>query len=132
MVNGRRERERERERERTPSTFMRPSWMPSPQLPSVDLETSDFDPEEIEAVIKCTKSSSSPSPFDQIPYMYLILKKCPVLNVALADLFNHCWLTKTIPLAWKTAGIKLLGKTSAIIDPTLPANFRPIALTSCV
>ncbi len=114
----------------TPSTFMRPSWMPSPQLPSVDLETDDFDPEEIEAVIKRTKSSSSPSPFDQIPY--LILKKCPALNVALADLFNHCWLTKTIPLAWKTAGIKLLGKTSAIIHPTLPANFRPIALTSCL
>ncbi len=114
----------------TPSTFTRPSWMPSPQPPSVELETEEICPEEVEVVIRRTKSASSPSPFDQIPY--LVFKKCPVLTKALVGLYNHCWQTKTVPLAWKTAGIKLLGKGSTIDDPTLPSNFRPIALTSCL
>ncbi len=45
---------------------------------------------------------------------YLVFKKCPVLaERSLVDLFNRCWQTKTVPLAWKIAGIKLLGKGSA-------------------
>jgi len=32
----------------------------------------------------------------------------------------------------ETTGIKLLGKSSAIDNPSTPSNFRPIALTSCI
>jgi len=32
----------------------------------------------------------------------------------------------------ETTGIKLLGKRSAIDNPSTPSNFRPIALTSCI
>ncbi len=107
----------------TPSTFMKPSWMPVPNPPLVDFEMGDFEPEEVEAVTNRAKSSSTLSPFDQIPY--LILKKCPALSVALADLFNHCWITKTIPLAWKTASIKLLGKTTVQLSAI--RHFLPIS-----
>ena len=34
--------------------------------------------------------------------------------------------------AWKLAAIRLIGKPAAEADPSLPSNFRPIALTSCV
>lgn len=37
-----------------------------------------------------------------------------------------------VPPEWKLAAIKLVGKSSAVEDPTTPANFHPIALTSCV
>ena len=89
-----------------------------PQAPTTEFATDVIVAQEIEAVVKRTKS---PSPFDQVP-------RCPNLTAALIDLFNCCWVTKTIPLAWKTTGIKLLGKSSAIDSPSTPSN----ALTSCI
>ena len=67
---------------------------------------------------------------DQIPYQ--VFKRCPSLTHALLSLFQCCWSTSTIPTSWKLAGIKLIGKSSALDDPREPSNFRPIALTSCV
>ena len=92
--------------------------------------TSEFTAEEIESVIGKSKSASSPSPVDQIPYT--VLKKCPSLMPALLHLFNHCWSTQTVPKAWKVGVIHLLGKKKAEEDPSQPSHFRPIALTSCV
>ena len=43
----------------------------------------------------------------------------------------QCMLT-VVPEQWKTASVKLLGKQAAQDDPSVPSNFRPIALTSCV
>ena len=37
-----------------------------------------------------------------------------------------------MPKAWKSAAITLIGKEAAVKDPSSPANFRPIALTSCI
>ena len=37
-----------------------------------------------------------------------------------------------MPNAWKQASIKLLPKASATENPANPANYRPIALTSCI
>ena len=113
----------------TPKEFEKPDWMPAPRPPDVEFEVDLIVPEEVRAVIKRAKSASSPSPFDQIPYQ--IFKKCPSLAPALVDLFNCCWTTATIPSAWKTAAIKLIGKSTAPEDATTPSNFRPIALTSC-
>ena len=86
--------------------------------------------QEIATVIKRAKASSSPSPFDQIPYR--VFKRCPSMSLCLKDLFNLCWVSVSYPAAWKLAAIKLIGKNSATEDPTIPSNFRPIALTSCI
>ncbi len=43
-----------------------------------------------------------------------------------------CWSSSTVPASWKYAGIKLIGKTSALDNPSEPSNFRPITLTPCV
>ena len=61
-----------------------------------------------------------------------MFKKCPALLVALHDLFNICWVQSIVPSQWKTASVKLIAKQAAKQDPTLPSNFRPIALTPCV
>ena len=86
--------------------------------------------EEILVAIRKSKARSAPCPLDGIPY--LVFKKCPALVAALQDLFNTCWAQSTVPMQWKTASVKLIGKQAAKQDPTLPNNFRPIALTSCV
>ena len=86
--------------------------------------------EEIDAVIKRSKATSTPSPLDQIPYS--VFKHCHSLKHALHAIFNKCWSTATIPQKWKQGCLKLLGKKSAEGDPSSPSNFRPIALTSCV
>ena len=111
-------------------SFTRPSWMPQPQPPTVPFVIDPFSLEEVEAVIAKTRSNSSPSPLDQVPYT--VLKKCPSLMPALLHLYNTCWLTQTAPQAWKVGTIHLLGKSKAAQDPSQPSNFRPIALTSCI
>jgi len=114
----------------SPKSFVHPSWMPTPPLPTVQMVTSEFTAEEVEAVIAKAKSKSCPSPVDQVPY--IILKKCPSLKAALLHIFNRCWSLQKVPKAWKVGVIRLLGKKKAEEDPSQPGNFRPIALTSCI
>ena len=114
----------------SPRSFTRPSWMPQPPSPTVPTVTCEFTVEEVKGVISKSRSSSSPSPVDQIPYT--VLKKCPSLLPALLHLFNHCWATQMVPQAWKVGVNHLLGKKKAEKDPSQPSHFRPIALTSCV
>ena len=110
--------------------FQKPQWLqdaPPPQLPFND---SLFVLGELNIAIKKTKSSSPPSPHDQVPY--LVFKRCPSLATALLDLFNTCWRLQSVPSPWKMGVIRLIPKSAASQDPHLPSNFRPIALTSCV
>ena len=85
---------------------------------------------EISEIIKRSKSSSSPSPIDRVSYK--IFKRCPALLPALVDLYNACWESQTVPLAWKHGVIRLIPKQSATDNPAESGHFRPIALTSCV
>ena len=73
---------------------------------------------------------AAPSPPDQITYS--VFKNCPALTTAPLDIFQMCWNTQSIPQGWKQATICLLPKASAKEDPKEPANFRQIAITSCV
>ena len=114
----------------TPRTFTRPEWMPDCPPPSIPMSTAPFTEEELSAVISGLKSSSAPSPADQVPY--LVFKKCPSLLPALLHLFNCCWSIQSVPAAWKVGIVHLLGKAKATDDPSNPSHFRPIALTSCV
>ena len=113
-----------------PPIFSQPDWMPSLQAPIEELSRDEINAGELLAAIKHTKSTSSPSPFDQITYT--VFKQCRSLGKALLNLFNCCWSQAVIPPEWKLAAIKTVGKSSALKDPTMPANFCPIALTSCV
>ena len=113
-----------------PREYVKPSWMPLPKLPTSEFDTAEISLEEISRVIRKCKTSSSPSPLDQVPYK--VFKRCPSLSYCLKHLFNLCWISSSVPAAWKSAVIKLIGKSSASVDPTLPSNFRPIALTSCI
>ena len=113
-----------------PKSFTPPSWMPEAPSPTTPLVTCEFTEEEVEKVIARSKTSSTPSPLDQIPY--IVLKKCPSLMPALLHLFNKCWSSKCVPQAWKVGVTRLLGKKKAEADPCQPSNFRPIALTSCI
>ena len=103
---------------------------PRPQAPTEELPCDEINAGELLAAIKHTKSTSSPSPFDQIPYT--VFKQCRSLGKALLNLFNCCWSQAVIHPEWKLAAIKLVGKGSAIEDPTTPASFCPIELTTCV
>ena len=113
-----------------PRDFDQPPWMPSPPKPVAGLNEEEVSLEEISLAVRRARITSSPSPFDGIPY--IVFKKCPALLPALHDLFNFCWTHSKVPSAWKLASVKLISKASAEVDPTLPSNFRPIALTSCV
>ena len=102
---------------------------PSPN-PGTEFVTDKIRADEIFTAIKRSRSSSVPSPFDQVSY--LIFKRCPSLQIALLDLFNASWSQSVIPAQWKLAAIKLIAKSSQIDEPTSSSNFRPIALTSCI
>ena len=86
--------------------------------------------EEVLRVIKNTRSSSSPSPIDQVSYR--VLKKCPSLLTTLTELYNSCWETATVPTSWKQGIMRLVPKEAALKKPEELGNFRPIALTSCI
>ena len=85
-----------------PQTFNHPTWMPTPPLPSYPFMNDPIMRQEIEHAIKNARSSSSPSPHDQISYTilkkcpsidqisYTILKKCPSIVSALLDLYCYC------------------------------------------
>ena len=52
--------------------------------------------------------------------------------MALVDIYNACWCSASVPEAWKVGVIRLIPKGSAQDNPQDVANFRPIALTSCI
>ena len=113
-----------------PQVFSHPDWLPSPSSPSIAFNTDPISTDEIIHVIKNTKSRSSANPLDRISYK--ILKRCPSLIPALSNLYNLCWISSSVPQAWKQAVVRLIPKHSAAACPSDPANFRPIALTSCI
>ena len=112
------------------SAFERPEWLPVPPPPTTPFNTDPISTEELQQVLHRAKSGSTPSPRDRIPYT--ILKRCPSLSVALADIYNACWSSASVPEAWKVGVIRLIPKVSAQENPNKVANFRPIALTSCI
>ena len=107
----------------TQRPFTCPSWMPQPQPPTVPLVIDPFSAEEVEAVIDRTRSNSSPSPLDQVPYT--VLKKCPSLMPALLHLYSTCWLTQAAPQAWQVPficwGSPKLHRTQASHQTSVPS-----------
>lgn len=66
---------------------------------------------------------------DEIHYAFLQHLPVPVLFILL-DIFNSIWIQETFPSSWKQATIIPVAKPGK--DPSMPNNYRPIALTSCL
>ena len=97
-------------------------------VPSADVDETLFDPpnpEELASKLR-TMANSAPGK-DRIEYRHLRLldPKCLIL----ARLFKHCFSAKDVPASWKNATTILIHKKESTTDP---ANFRPIALMSCL
>ena len=94
-----------------PRNFVHPEWLPTPAPPQYEFNCEAISIQEVTEAIRHTRSTSTPSPLDQISYT--IFKKCPSLHNALVDIYNLCWEKSDVPPAWKTAVIKLLPKSAA-------------------
>ena len=80
-----------------PRNFVHPEWLPKPSLPECEFNCENISLEEVRRAIQRTKSSSTPSPLDQISYN--ILKRCPSLHTALLNIYTACWEESTVPPA---------------------------------
>jgi len=78
------------------------------------------------ALQKCHHTAVGP---DGIHYAFLQHLPMTVLNILL-DIFNSIWLGETFPNCWRQATIIPVPKPGK--DPSVPNNYRPIALTSCL
>ena len=66
---------------------------------------------------------------DEIHYQFL--KHLPFNSLlTLLEIFNHIWTTQTFPPIWKKANVIAFPKPGK--DSSIPSNYRPIALTSCL
>ncbi len=107
--------------------YMRPSFLPkvpkkkitAKAMPEVDLET-------LKKVLNHKNAASAPGP-DGIGNMYW--KKLPAFHELIIILLNRCIREISFPTAWRNGNLVLIYKKG---DPSLPKNFRPICLTSCL
>lgn len=75
-----------------------------------------------------SKKQSAPGP-DKIHYE-MLRHLSPESLGHLLTFFNHLWMASAFPQCWKRAHIIPLLKPGK--DSTLPASYRPIAMTSCL
>ena len=66
---------------------------------------------------------------DDIHYQFLKHMPDDSLSVLL-NIFNNIWVTGNFPQSWREATIIPVPKPGK--DPTIPTNYRPISLTSCL
>ena len=87
----------------------------------------DFTMKELKKALK--KCHDTAVGCDDIHYQFL--KHLPFRSLdSLLRIFNQVWHTGTFPDSWKEAVIVPIPKPGK--DSTNPANYRPIALTSCI
>ena len=116
-----------------PHQFSCPAWLPDINPPETPFELDCIQPEELLSAICRANSTSAPSPIDQIPYQ--ILKRCTSLHPALLDLYNHCWMTTTVPQAWRAANISLIPRKQQQMTHLTPLTsvrlLSPLVSGSC-
>ena len=97
-------------------------------VPTADTDERLFDPPTPDELSNKLRSMANSAPGkDRLEYRHLRLlaPKCELL----AKIYRHCMLARDVPAAWKTATTILIHKKDSTTDP---ANFRPIALMSCL
>ena len=101
------------------------SQLYTPEITQDTFDLKPITPGLVKRILKKCSSSSTPGP-DKVTYS--CLKKLPSTHKFLATLYSKILLqTQECPHTWCTANLSLMYKSG---DPTVPANFRPIALTS--
>ena len=95
-----------------PKVFQCSEWLTDPPAPAYEFDDELTVPEEVLHVLKNTRSSSSPSPIDQVSYR--VLKKCPSPLATLTELYNSCWISTTVPTSWKQGRVRLIPKEAAL------------------
>ena len=113
-----------------PETELNLSWFPKQKdlshpsfLPYPD---SIIRPKDVKEILKRTNRRSSPGP-DGITYQALY--KLTNLHAPLATLYNKCLKFGQPPSSWAESKITLIHKKG---DPSIPSNFRMIALSSTI
>ena len=104
-----------------------PEWVVNytPEITQDTFDLTPITPGLVKRILKKCSSSSKPGP-DKVTYS--CLKKLPSTHKFLATLYSKILLkTQECPHTWCTANLSLIYKSG---DPAVPANFRPIALTS--
>ena len=99
--------------------------LPACETPQTAFKGSPPTFSELTSVLKRNGNSSSSGP-NGVPY--IVWKMCPSLQKRLLTIICRVWKNKSIPFTCQQAIIILLHKSS---PSSSPANFRPIALTSC-
>ncbi len=108
----------------TPVDVASLSWFPDLPQAQVPFNMDPVRPRDIRATIQAKSSGSSPGP-DGISYA--VLKKLPCLHHILATQYSKLLTMPDPPLSWSTSKITLIYKKN---DPSIPQNFRMIALSS--
>ena len=81
--------------------------------------------------LKSTLNKAHDSSPGQDEVHYQFLKHLPFTSLsALFDIFNDIWQSGDFPLSWREALVIPIPKPGK--DASDPANYRPIALTSCL
>ena len=104
-----------------------PKWVVNytPVITQDTFDLTPITPGMVKKILQKCSSSSTPGP-DKVTYS--CLKKLPSTHKFLATLYSKILLkTQECPHIWCTANLSLIYKSG---EPTAPANFRPIALTS--
>ena len=86
-----------------------------------------FTSRELESALSSIKESS---PGDDGIVYSLVKNSDPSLKKYLLELYNHIFSTNTFPSSWKLAVIVPIPKPGK--DHSMPLNYRPISLTSCL
>ena len=107
-----------------------PEWIPQ-IMPTPDIEAgfdcSPITPCQVKSILRKCSSSSTPGP-DSISYFHLW--QLPSCHHFLATLYSKILQGKQPgPKSWYSGRIILIHKSG---NPSLPSNFRPIALKSCI
>jgi hypothetical protein len=105
-----------------------PLESPIPEIDDDDIFLKYIDVALIREKLSETKKKSSPGD-DSITYD--LLRRCPDDVLAkIGDVLNYCLLVGYFPSAWKHAKVVMLPKPHK--DHTVPKNYRPISLLSCI
>ena len=100
----------------------------SEDVPSGPIDDSLGFPISPSEVVKKLRSSSNTSPgADRVEYRHL--KAVDPKGQILSSIFNRCLTENDVPIKWKASRTILIHKKG---DASAVANFRPIALMSCI
>ena len=102
------------------------AWFPEAGLPQTPLDSSPILPCHVKKILSGKSPTSAPG---EDGLMYGVLAKLPSVHHFLATKYNKTQDSSLAPKSWAGCRIVLCHKAGSTDDP---ANFRPLALSSCL